>query len=86
MLLTKKSGPSRGEASSSFVHSLRRGLSQALPTLDRRSFLRGTAVGATGFALTRLGIRAGGAEETAKAYGPFKMGIQSYSRIGKTFC
>jgi inosose dehydratase len=48
----------------------------------RRSFLRGTAAGAAGLALARLGIRAGVAEETARAYGPFKMGIQSYSLRG----
>ncbi len=40
MLLTKKqTGPS-GSVASPFIHSLRRGLSQALPTMDRRSFLR----------------------------------------------
>lgn len=40
MLLTRKSGPSDPVARSPFVHSLRRGLSQALPTMDRRAFLR----------------------------------------------
>ena len=50
MLLTKKSSsnaigtPSAG-AASPFVHSLRRGLSQALPTLDRRGFLRRSGLG-----------------------------------------
>jgi inosose dehydratase len=48
----------------------------------RRGFLRGTAAGATSLALARLGIRPGEAEEKANAYGPFKMGIQSYSLRG----
>ena len=49
MLLTKKSA-SAGTADASatrspFVHSLRRGLTQALPTMDRRAFLRRTGLG-----------------------------------------
>ena len=40
MLLTRKSGTLPGGTTSSpFVHSLRRGLSAALPTMDRRAFL-----------------------------------------------
>ncbi|MDO5690875.1 MAG: formate dehydrogenase subunit alpha [Pseudomonadota bacterium] len=56
MLLTKKSGAAAGApVSSSFVHRLRHGLSQALPTMDRRAFLRrsGLGVGA-GLAATQL--------------------------------
>src|SRR4249920_2067576 len=49
MLLTKKaSGATRDGASPSsspFVHSLRRGLSNALPTMDRRAFLRRSGLG-----------------------------------------
>jgi formate dehydrogenase major subunit len=51
MLLTKKPAAAaatreRAEgARSPFVHSLRRGLSQALPTMDRRSFLRRSGLG-----------------------------------------
>jgi formate dehydrogenase major subunit len=45
MLLTKKSVSSDPAARSPFVHSLRRGLSQALPTMDRRSFLRRSGLG-----------------------------------------
>ncbi len=45
MLLTRKSGGTQGDAESSFVHSLRRGISQALPTMDRRTFLRRSGVG-----------------------------------------
>ncbi len=58
MLLTKKSGASRGASNSGaspFVHSLRRGLSTALPTLDRRTFLRRSGLGVgVGIAATQL--------------------------------
>ena len=57
MLLTKKQSASSGAASSSFVHSLRRGLSQALPTLDRRSFLRRSGLGVgVGLAASQLSL------------------------------
>ena len=45
MLLTKKSGGATSAAESPFVHSLRRGIAQALPTMDRRTFLRRSGVG-----------------------------------------
>jgi formate dehydrogenase major subunit len=58
MLLTKKSGASHGASvsgASPFVHSLRRGLSTALPTLDRRTFLRRSGLGVgVGIAATQL--------------------------------
>ena len=63
MLLTKKSETSVGDARASsrsssqspFVHSLRRGLSNALPTMDRRSFLRRSGLGVgVGIAATQL--------------------------------
>ena len=55
MLLTKKSAPQSGTDRSPFVHSLRRGLSQALPTMDRRSFLRRSGMGiGVGLAATQL--------------------------------
>lgn len=60
MLLTKKTHSIHGDlvhraGSSRFVQSLSRGLSTALPTMDRRSFLRrsGLGVGA-GLAATQL--------------------------------
>ncbi len=57
MLLTKKQGASANATSSSFVHSLRRGLSQALPTLDRRSFLRRSGLGVgVGLAASQLSL------------------------------
>ena len=46
MLLTKK--PSRDAAAASshaFVHSLQRGLARAIPTMDRRAFLRRSGLG-----------------------------------------
>ncbi|ARP93150.1 formate dehydrogenase subunit alpha [Bordetella genomosp. 13] len=58
MLLTKKSGGAADSAADShFVRSLRRGMSQALPTMDRRTFLRrsGLGVGA-GLAATQLSL------------------------------
>ena len=45
MLLTRKSGPGQAAARSQFVHSLHRGLSRALPTMDRRAFLRRSGLG-----------------------------------------
>ena len=45
MLLTKKTGAPQSGARSPFVHSLHRGLSQALPTMDRRAFLRRSGLG-----------------------------------------
>lgn len=71
MLLTKKTGAGdSGAASSSFVHSLRRGMAHALPTMDRRTFLRrsGLGVGA-GLAATQLGLvrKAGAADSDQKS-------------------
>lgn len=58
MLLTKKSGPgahASGATSSAFVHRLQRGLSSALPTMDRRAFLRRSGLGVgVGLAASQL--------------------------------
>ena len=60
MLLTKKShsvhsDPARQGAPSRFVQSLSRGLSNALPTMDRRAFLRRSGLGVgVGLAATQL--------------------------------
>ena len=57
MLLTRKSDAARApaDAASPFVHRLRRGLSQALPTMDRRAFLRRSGLGVgVGLAATQL--------------------------------
>src|SRR5512144_1819279 len=45
MLLTKKSGAAQDATRSPFVHSLQRGLSSAIPTMDRRAFLRRSGLG-----------------------------------------
>src|SRR5690606_26752202 len=46
MLLTKKTAAARDTAAETqFMHSLRRGMSQALPTMDRRTFLRRSGIG-----------------------------------------
>ena len=58
MLLTKKSSSTGGHASrvhSTFVHNLQRGLSAALPTMDRRAFLRRSGMGVgVGLAASQL--------------------------------
>ncbi len=55
MLLTKKTSDAQGAVQSPFVHSLRRGISQALPTMDRRTFLRRSGVGiGAGLAASQL--------------------------------
>ena len=60
MLLTKKTHSIHSDAthragSTRFVQSLSRGLSTALPTMDRRSFLRRSGLGVgVGLAATQL--------------------------------
>ena len=55
MLLTRKSSQATSVAPSSLVSSLARGVSRAIPTMDRRAFLRrsGLGVGA-GLATSQL--------------------------------
>ena len=71
MLLTKKTShaaPGASSSASPFVHSLRRGLSQALPTMDRRSFLRRSGLGVgVGIAASQLTlVKKSNAAEGAK--------------------
>ncbi|MFP5325657.1 MAG: twin-arginine translocation signal domain-containing protein, partial [Gammaproteobacteria bacterium] len=55
MLLTKKSGGAHSRGHTPFVQSLQRGLSAALPTMDRRAFLRRSGLGVgVGLAATQL--------------------------------
>lgn len=58
MLLTRKSpgtASPRASDASPFVHSLRRGLANALPTMDRRAFLRRSGLGVgVGLAASQL--------------------------------
>src|SRR3954465_8895560 len=56
MLLTKKSG-GHAQSRSPFVHSLQRGLAQAIPTMDRRAFLRRSGLGVgVGLAASQLAL------------------------------
>ena len=55
MLLTKKSSSVGGGHRTSFVQGLQRGLASALPTMDRRAFLRRSGLGVgVGLAATQL--------------------------------
>jgi formate dehydrogenase major subunit len=56
MMLTKKAGHrSSANTTSGFVNSLRRGFAHALPTMDRRAFLRRSGLGlGVGLAATQL--------------------------------
>jgi formate dehydrogenase major subunit len=55
MLLTKKSSSVRTAGASSLVHHLGRGLANAVPTMDRRGFLRRSGLGVgVGLAATQL--------------------------------
>ncbi|MBK6008634.1 formate dehydrogenase subunit alpha [Ramlibacter ginsenosidimutans] len=57
MLLTKKTGSTQAQARSPLVHSLQRGLSAALPTMDRRGFLRRSGLGVgVGIAASQLAL------------------------------
>ena len=79
MLLTKKShdvqrGAAHGVGSARFVQSLSRGLSNALPTMDRRAFLRRSGLGVgVGLAATQLTLvkkaKAAGAGATGDGSG-----------------
>ncbi len=78
MLLTKKSNSSANVERSPFVHSLRRGISQALPTMDRRAFLRRSGLGVgVGIAATQLTlVKKAQAAEGASVLGAGKIEIK----------
>ena len=78
MLLTKKSSTAESTARSPFVHSLRRGISQALPTMDRRAFLRRSGLGVgVGIAATQLTlVKKAQAAEGASILGAGKIEIK----------
>src|SRR5674476_350571 len=78
MLLSKKSGASGLAADSPFVRSLRRGLSQALPTMDRRAFLRRSGLGVgVGLAASQLTlVKKAGAAQGTVAIGDGKVEIK----------
>jgi formate dehydrogenase major subunit len=57
MLLTKKPGSAHGSSRSPLVHSLQRGLAHAIPTMDRRAFLRRSGLGVgVGIAASQLAL------------------------------
>lgn len=96
MLLTKKTTAAnsvsrQGERESSpFIHSLRRGLSGALPTMDRRAFLRrsglgvGVGLAASQLTLMRKAEAAGDARPTAVGAGKveIKRTVCSHCSVG----
>ncbi len=79
MLLTRKSTASGAAGSSSLVSSLARGVSRAIPTIDRRAFLRrsGLGVGA-GLAASQLTLmrRAQAADPKAAPTGGAKIEVK----------
>src|SRR5687768_1802586 len=80
MLLTKKSGAAHTrEARSPFVHSLQRGLATALPTMDRRAFLRRSGLGVgVGLAASQLTLvkKAKAASANGPAVGTGKIEVK----------
>ncbi|MEJ8848665.1 formate dehydrogenase subunit alpha [Variovorax rhizosphaerae] len=80
MLLTpRKSGASAAAPTSPFIHSLRRGLANALPTLDRRTFLRRSGIGVgVGLAASQLTLmrKATAADGAQPAIGAGKVEVR----------
>ena len=80
MLLTKKtSSAAPVSGASPFVHSLRRGLAQALPTMDRRAFLRRSGLGVgVGLAAAQLTLvkKSNAAEGAKVAVGSSKIEVR----------
>ncbi len=79
MLLTRKSSSTGGASSSALVASLARGVSRAIPTMDRRAFLRrsGLGVGA-GIAVSQLTLvrRAEAAKDPVAGTGKGKIEVK----------
>ena len=92
MLLTKKShdvprGAAHGAGSARFVQSLSRGLSNALPTMDRRAFLRRSGLGVgVGLAATQLTLvkkaKAAGAGATGDGKLVVKRTVCTHCSVG----
>ncbi|WP_353140699.1 formate dehydrogenase subunit alpha [Limnohabitans sp.] len=83
MLLTRKTdAAAQTSGSSAFVGRLQRGLSQALPTLDRRGFLRRSGLGiGVGLAATQLSL-----VKKASASGAFSSAGASKIEVKRTVC
>jgi formate dehydrogenase major subunit len=79
MLLTKKSGAATAASRSPFVHSLQRGLASAIPTMDRRAFLRRSGLGVgVGIAASSLALvkKARAAEGKGAAVGEGRIEVK----------
>jgi formate dehydrogenase major subunit len=79
MLLTKKTGAAPTGVHSQFVHSLQRGMSRALPTMDRRAFLRRSGLGVgVGIAASSLALvkKARAADNREAAVGQGKVEVK----------
>jgi formate dehydrogenase major subunit len=83
MLLTRKTDTSaQTTGSSAFIGRLQRGLSQALPTLDRRGFLRRSGLGiGVGLAATQLSL-----VKKAQASGALSSEGTSKIEVKRTVC
>jgi formate dehydrogenase major subunit len=79
MLLTKKTGVANAGRPTPFTQSLQRGLSHALPTMDRRAFLRRSGLGVgVGIAASSLALvkKAKAAEVAGPAIGQGKIEVK----------
>ena len=79
MLLTRKSSVGLGATPSSLVASLSRGVSRAIPTMDRRAFLRRSGLGVgVGLATSQLTLmrKAKAADAPAAATGAAKVQVR----------
>lgn len=83
MLLTRKAASTGHAVRAPFVQSLQRGLSQALPTMDRRGFLRRSGLGVgVGLAASQLTL-----VKKAQAAGPAAPGVgKGKIEIKRTVC
>ncbi|MGB4060852.1 MAG: formate dehydrogenase subunit alpha [Burkholderiaceae bacterium] len=88
MLLTKKTHGAHTGAASSMVHHLSRGLANALPTMDRRGFLRrsglgvGVGLAATQLTLVKKAKAAGGAAGDATGKVEVRRTVCTHCSVG----
>jgi formate dehydrogenase major subunit len=88
MLLTKKSGAAAAASRSPFVHSLQRGITHALPTMDRRAFLRrsglgvGVGIAASSLTLVKKAKAADNAGNAAQGNIVVKRTVCSHCSVG----
>jgi formate dehydrogenase major subunit len=88
MLLTKKSGAAAAGSRTPFVHSLQRGMTHALPTMDRRAFLRrsglgvGVGIAASSLTLVKKAKAADGAAGASTGGIEVKRTVCSHCSVG----